>query len=410
MAIATQSGYVWTSGRKARMVHNGNSKRIRNVSATQDSGTTADLVLNGLTQDRWTPFSNELIKPEDFSDTDNWTATGLTVGEDGQEVDEGSSAGTHELEQAFTFTASDYVAGLKVELADGLRTIRFSIDDGTTVQTCDFDLSDLSSDAGGEIVDLGRGKYQLRFYFTAAAGTGSFSIQLSNGSTSYTGEDEKVRFLKASLHESEAILQLNSYVAEAASCFAIAAHNLGSSACRITLEHDSNEDDTWTSLGEVTPIDDSPIMFFFNEVTSRRWRLRLDRGVDPRIGVVRVSDPLVLTQGVYSGFTPARMNRTTELVGNMSRSGELLGRSKRRTNLAESFSWSHLTYDWVRANLDGVNGVIQSLEADSAFIAWRPELTQDASYVMRAQTSPPVAMGLNKFWEFSMSAEVHSYE
>jgi len=156
--------------------------------------------------------------------------------------------------------------------------------------------------------------------------------------------------------------------------------------------------------------DDSPIMYFFDDQTADEWTVTISGGALPEVGVVRVGDPLVFERARYGGASPAAMNRATELVGNISRTGELLGRSKRRTILAESISWPRLTYDWVRANLDGPTGVIQSLEADSAFLAWRPSHNNDVAYIMRGSTGKPTATSVVDLWSFSIDGEVYAYE
>lgn len=271
MTVATEAGYSWTDGKHARILHKGNVLTPLTITATVDTGSTADLVANGLTRDRWVPFAS---------------------------------------------ASAAQVARIRIDPA------------------------------------------------TAFAGT----------------------------------------------CIAIGAHNLGSTATDIVFEHDSNADNTWTTIGTLSPTDDSPILFFFNSITSIRWRISLTSDGLPEVGVVRIGVPLTFQRPFYAGASPARMNRATELVGNLSRTGELLGRSKRRTILSESANWANLKYDWVRANLDGPTGVIQSIESDSFFFAWRPSETQDVAYAMRGSSESPQAQGSRDYWSFGMSFEAYSYE
>jgi len=272
MSVATEAGYTWTDGKHARLLHAGNSFDIDTITATADTGSTADLVDNGLTRDRWLPFAS---------------------------------------------ASAAQAASLRLDLV------------------------------------------------SPAAGT----------------------------------------------CFAIGAHNLGTTATSIAFEHDSNADDTFTVIGTHAPTDDSPILFFFDAITSGRWRITLTSDGLPEVGVVRIGNALTFERPFYAGFTPARMNRATDVIGNLSRTGELLGRSIKRTVLSEGYQWQNLTYAWVRANLDGPAGVIQSLEANSAFMAWRPEVaTQDVSYIMRASTGAPMSMGMRDLWSFDMSGEVYAHD
>ena len=194
-----------------------------------------------------------------------------------------------------------------------------------------------------------------------------------------------------------------------ADCFAIAAHNLGTIGGTITFEHDSNGDATWTVIGSLSPTDDSPILFFFDPITSDKWRISVS-GTVPEIGVFRIAKALQMEQPFYSGFTPASMNRQVQVIGNISQSGELVGRTIKRSVLSASYQWQHLTYPWVRTNLDGPTGLMQSIEIDPLFVAWRPGETQDVDYVMRASYEPPMAMGIRNRWTFGLSGEAYSYE
>jgi hypothetical protein len=417
MTIATEAGYTWTDGKNARLLHAGNKLPVKSISASDEAVSgSAQLVNNGATRDRWVPFANAVDDASDLGEG-TWTAVRLTVASDGQTLAETTDNNTHFIQQAFPFSTADWVVAAKVQ-RQTVPEIRLYATDGTTVFTCFFDLRDgsvgtASAGVTGSIVDLGNDQFLCAMSFSAAFGSGSVQLDLSDGSEglSYAGDTANtLRVLEVVAHEASSTLRLDTFGARQATCFAIGAHTLGTSAARVHLEHDSNGDDTWTTIGTVTPADDSAIMFFFDAITSDRWRIRVDRGALPEVGVMWVGDPLTMQRPLYAGMSPARMNRQTEVIGNVSRTGELLGRSVKRTTLSENFDFVRLTYDWVRANLDGPNGAIQALEADVGFIAWRPELTQDASFIMRATTTPPAAMGLINLWTFGIRGEVYSYE
>lgn len=192
------------------------------------------------------------------------------------------------------------------------------------------------------------------------------------------------------------------------SCICIGSSDMFSSSQEITLQfYDGAE---FVTIADVVPVDDSPVMFLFSIKSTGRFRIVGDGGARPSIYNIMIGTPLVMQRPMYGGFSPARMNRQTEVVGNMSRTGELLGRSKKRTTLAASYDWQNLDYPWVRANLEGPMGLIQSVETKQAYVAWRPALTGDVDYCMRCSTSAPQAKGQVDLWTFSMTAEVHSYE
>lgn len=416
MGVATESGYVWTQGRNARLLHDGNRFRPRAITATSDAGTTADLVENVLTRDRWVPFSNALASPADFSTAD-WTQDSVSVGEDGQTLTEtASGATTHQVRQSLTLTPGEWVFSVTFAPVLGSnRGIQLIVTDGAAANFSCIVVPDLTltaNTANGQLHDNGDGSFTLRIYGTVAAGSATFRARMVDETplATYAGDGvSQMKILKVTAHESAASLRVDTFGAKSATCIAVAAHNLGTGMGRITFEHDSDEDDTWTAIGAVTPADDGPVMFFFDAVTSPRWRITADRGVLPEIGVLRIGDPLVFERAFYAGFTPAAMNRTTEVIGNISRTGELLGRSVKRTLLQGQFQWQNLSEAWVRANIDGPGGVIRSLETGAAFMAWRPEVSPaDASYLMRAAVTPPQAQGVKDLWTFSLQAEVHA--
>jgi hypothetical protein len=417
VTVATESGYTWSQGKNARLLHAGNKLDIKTITASDEAVTgNAQLVDNGLTRDVWRPFANAAESPTDFS-ADDWTATNLTIEDNGQSIAETTDSGEHDLSQAFTFTAVEHVVAFKID-RQTVPEVQIRANDGTTSFTCFFDLRDLTigtAAAGttGQLIEQDDGSILISIRFTPAAATGVVELLLANGSesVSYAGDTANtIKVRRACVHASSATLRLDTFTAAGATCFAVGAHTLGSSGARIAFEHDSDGDDTWTEIGSVEPGDNGAIMFFFASITSDRWRVTVDRGVVPEIGVLWVGDPLTFERPFYAGFSPARMNRATEVIGNLSRTGELLGRSVKRTVLQEQYSWTNLTYSWVRSNLDGRNGVIQSVETKPAFLAWRPELTDDVSYIMRAGTDAPQAMGVRDLWSFNMSAEVYAYE
>lgn len=135
----------------------------------------------------------------------------------------------------------------------------------------------------------------------------------------------------------------------------------------------------------------------------------LDQG-KPDIYNIMIGNPLVMQRPFYAGFAPSAGNRMTEVIGNLSRTGELLGRSVKRTTLMADYQWRTLSYDWVVANLYGSAGLIQSVEAKQAYVAWRPGLTGNVDYCMRCTTSAPQSEGTKDQWLFAMNAEVHAYE
>lgn len=420
MTVAFEAGYTLPGGdlglKHARILHRGNRLRTRSIVASSEvAGFSAAAAGNPLTYSRWRPFANGLSDPANLSGA-AWTLTNLTVSSDGKTLTETTATGEHDASQAYTFTAVEHVVAFKVQ-RESIPEIQIRASDGTTSFTCFFDLRDgtvgTAANCVGGIVDLGSDQFLCRIYFTPLAATGVVELLASNGAetVSYTGDTANTITVKqAYTHASSATLTLSSFTALEADAFCIAAHNLGTGGGRITFEHDSNADATFTAIGSVSPSDNSPIMFIFAPVTSEDWRITVDRGVMPEFGVVRHGKLLQMERPFYGEHQVTRMNRDTKVIGNYSGSGELLGRSKKRTILKAGYAWDNLTYSWVRANLDGPNGLIQSVETEPCFVAWRPGETQDVDFLMRAETQPPQNKGLRDLLTFSMSGEAYSYE
>lgn len=398
-----------------RVLHDGNRFPVKTViaSSEQNSSFPGIGANNGTTVDRWKPFINQLSAESDLNDA-VWSTNQITIAADGQTVDAGTATATHFVEQSIDLTAEEWVLSAKVERQTGIGVTVF-IDDGSSNLFVRFDLTDGSIisevNASGKIVDLGDNVFECRITFTPVAGAGVARVYFNDGTTeSFTGANETMKILRTAAHISSATLRYDLFSALAGDCIAIAAHNLGRGAGRLLIEHDSNNDDAWTLIDSLEPVDDSPVMFFFDAVASSRWRIRTDRGVLPEIGVFRLGVALKFQRSFYGGFTIPRMNRNTDVTGNISGSGELLGRSKKRTTLSANYEWNDLTYAWVRANLDGPLGLIQSAEDEPLFVAWRPTATEDVEYLMRASVTAPQAQGRKDLYDFSMSGEAYAYE
>lgn len=191
------------------------------------------------------------------------------------------------------------------------------------------------------------------------------------------------------------------------SCVCVGSSDMFTSGQTLILERFTG---SWVEIARVTPVRDGPIMFLFDSINETELRLTGSGTAAPTIYNIMIGNALSFQQAFYSGYSPAKMNRKTEIIGNLSGTGELLGRSKRGTTLSGSYSWTHLKKAWVDANIDGVNGVIQSMEDGIGYLAWRPSIEPDVDYIMRAMPSEPRSMGLRDYYAFDIDAEVYRYE
>ncbi len=420
MSVFFEGSYSLPGGdeplKHARVVHAGNKVQVKTVIGSPElAGSLGTAANNTLTYESWIPYANALTGPSDFEDA-AWTLDGLTA--DGTVVTEDTSTGLHRVTQSFAWTAVEYVAAIKVKLTPGGRwMLRIRADDGTTIFTVVADLRDQTTtdtNGVGDVKALGNNEYLIRMYFTpiAVAGDIQFNLHDEAMDSSYTGAVTfSMEWLEAVVHISAATLRFDLYGAQAADIFALAAHNIGTGLGRITFEHDSDENDAWTSIGSGSPVDNSPVAFIFAPVTSIRWRITIDRAALPKIGVMQVATALQFIRPFYQGFDPTRMARRTTITGNMSEGGEFLGRSKIRTSLSSEYNWANLPYAWVRANLDGTAGLIQSLETEPFFLAWRSASEQDCDFGWsKSVIGAPSIVGPRDLMSFSFDAEAYGYE
>lgn len=423
MTVEFEDGYTLPSGAQplthARIMHDGTRLRWRNITPEQtdlaDYPSTA--LDSGDTVDRWRPFENEITSPTDLSNA-AYTKTNLTIGSDGNTLVEDGTTAARSVSQTLTISGAEAIFAARVRRVSGgkARLTLSVVDSGATSFAVQYDLRNQTDTPAGGVVDsyvtdLGGGEYWVVMVYNGVSGsaTATIALQADSGAYTYPGANQGVlSVLEVVHHDSQAGIEFEAWKAEQTDCMCVAAHNLRGG--RIILAEDNDEDATYDNVQIVSVPDNSPLMLIFAPIGSTLWRVRVDRAVLPEIGVLRIGTALQMQQPFYAGATPARMARNTEVLGNLSGSGELLGRSRKRTTLNVSASWAHLTRDWVRSNLDGETGLIQSAEAEPLFIAWRPTDEEDVDYVMEAQTEAPSAMGIKNYWQFSLSGVAHSYE
>ncbi len=393
MGFITESGYSLPGGdlplTHARVLHAGNRFRPALVTPSDEqSGSPASAAQNGLTFEKWRPFTNAISQSTDFSGS-AWTKRNLNVGADGQTLTETSDSGFHDVQLSLSVTAEEWVFGAIFKSPFGSnRGAEVVFIDSTAsafLIKMRSDGSITSSVGDVAVTNLGNNFFMARIAASTAAGAGTFAVRMNtaSGSGNYTGDGQsQLQLVEVFAHPSIASYRMDLLRGKECDVFCIAGHNFGPSAGKISFEHDSNEDDTFAEIDNLTDIsDNSPIMFLFAPVTSARWRVTVSRTILPEIAVVQVGKALQMQRPIHQGVRPFETNRSVQMRGNLSEGGEWLGRSTIRGYLEGSLSFSRLTPAWVRSNLDGVNGFIQAAEREPFFVAWRPDTYAEAHYV-----------------------------
>jgi len=179
----------------------------------------------------------------------------------------------------------------------------------------------------------------------------------------------------------------------------IAAHEFGSNGNLIEIQY-SDDEDTWTTVADANPNDNRPLMFLFEAVTARYWRVLIDSGTAPRVGVIYVGKVLQMQRAIYGGHSPITLSRDTEIRPNTSEGGQWLGRSIIRDGVSTSFNWSNLKAAWYRSNFDPF---VKSARRFPFFIAWRPlKYPNEIGYVWTSGDITPQNSGTKDYMDVSL--------
>lgn len=112
---------------------------------------------------------------------------------------------------------------------------------------------------------------------------------------------------------------------------AIVAHNLGTIGGTVAFQYSTNGT-TWTDAGtgEISPEDNSVIMFRADDLEFQWWRFwftNMPTNALLSVGVAFVGADLVIPRRFYQGFSPVITPTEVELQSNVSVGNELLGSS-----------------------------------------------------------------------------------
>lgn len=177
----------------------------------------------------------------------------------------------------------------------------------------------------------------------------------------------------------------------------IAAHTLEGFTVKI---QSSTDNMAWTDRSDPqTPTDNSAILFLFNDVTARYWRVYITGTGIPSIGVVYFGEVLAVERAIYGGVTPITLSRQTIISNNKSDSGNWLGRSLIRRGLTGSAQFKNLSSTFYRTYFDPF---VRSARQYPFFFAWRPTVfNDDIAYVWTPDDIAPQNNGTRALMDVS---------
>lgn len=174
----------------------------------------------------------------------------------------------------------------------------------------------------------------------------------------------------------------------------IAGHTIGSSDASCLVET-SPDDAAWTTFAaDVSPSDDSSLLFLDDVVNCKYIRITLTgAGAVPKIGVAYIGVALVMQREVTaSGFKPPTLSRQTETNNAMSRGGQFLGQNIRSMGITSSANFQHLDDSWYRTSFDPF---VKHARRYPYFFAWFPEdFPEEIGYVWTPEDIAGSYMGL----------------
>lgn len=128
---------------------------------------------------------------------------------------------------------------------------------------------------------------------------------------------------------------------------AIAAHTLA--GCSLTPQY-TQDGATWLGIAlAYTPTDNSPIVWDFDAVEAREFRLLIENAPGPvSIGAIHVGEKLEMLRGFAPGWVPPSLNEAVEYTNTISQGGQILGRNIVRRGAAVQVTSGSIEYVWAR--------------------------------------------------------------
>lgn len=163
----------------------------------------------------------------------------------------------------------------------------------------------------------------------------------------------------------------------------VAAHNLGTTGCTLTVETASTLGGAFTLRATVVPTNDSAIAVMLNNAGTPYSVRELRIGVtgssgEAQIGIIRAGEALQMTQAVFGGVRPIGLSRAVETRHAISETGQWLARAVQRQASVTEMTWTHLESAWYRATFHPFAlslpqtpfGLIQNAQRMPESVAW----------------------------------------
>jgi hypothetical protein len=142
-------------------------------------------------------------------------------------------------------------------------------------------------------------------------------------------------------------IDLTLAVGRTANYFAFYAQNLFQLGGSIKLQYHNGSDYVDATSG-ISPGDNAPRIFFFDDTTATQWRIVVTCASVFSLGMVSFGEYLALQHGMYRDWTPPLLGRANQLLNSVSDSGAFLGRSIVSKGVRTTIKLQYATDAWVR--------------------------------------------------------------
>lgn len=172
---------------------------------------------------------------------------------------------------------------------------------------------------------------------------------------------------------SDEVLEVSITSTELIDYIAIAAHNLGTAICPVTVQ--GSVGGSWVELvAEQLLASNAPAIFRFTPVSLAGIRLIIGPSqaavpLVPQVAVLYTGALLLLQRRLYVGHTPIPYGRRVSVANQRSINGAFLGRIVTSETRESQVSLQNLTASWYRDYLDPF---FQAAQTIPFFWAWRP--------------------------------------
>lgn len=186
----------------------------------------------------------------------------------------------------------------------------------------------------------------------------------------------------------------------------IGAHTMGTNGNTLQVQYWSGS--AWVDLIPATVMtSDMAVMAIFGQQTRQRWRIVVSNGTAPEIGVIKFGRAMQMTRPIFGGHTPVDLGRQTQIRANYSETGEFLGRTRQRVQMASTFSWQHLDDAWIRSTFRPFQ---KAVEAEPFFIAWRPLAYSEVALCQTDEVPIPQNMGVRNLMNVQLTVRALAYD